>query len=187
MRCVCVAYLSERHFYLCITIKVKLRNGFSIFQNLYGRQLSGLSLLSWRKKLRKERKQKRRARGGREGKRRQDMVRKWCFRHAGLLLKGRSCGLWYLDIGAWEDSHPAMVFTFIPVLIDLFIDVNNISLLQRQLPVDGKPLPVSRCFKTHMGKTLQLLVQQDFTWSERGQSSRRWEAPSLEVRTPTVW
>lgn len=48
------AYLSEGHLYLCITIKVKLGDSFAVFQNLHWCQLFGLSLLSRRKKLRKE-------------------------------------------------------------------------------------------------------------------------------------
>lgn len=47
------AYLSEGHLYLGITVKVKLGDGFAIFQNLYWCQFFGLSLLSRRKKLRK--------------------------------------------------------------------------------------------------------------------------------------
>lgn len=77
-------------------------------------------------------------------------------------------GLWYLNIGAWEDSHPAVVFTFIPVLINLFVDVNNVSLLQRQLPVDQRSLPFSRCFRIRMEKTLQFLLQQDVYMESKG-------------------
>ena len=47
------AYLSEGHLYLGITIKIKLGDGFTIFQNLYWCQFFGLRLLSRRKKLRK--------------------------------------------------------------------------------------------------------------------------------------
>lgn len=49
-----VAYLSEGHFHLRITIEVKLGDGFAVFQNLHWCQLFGLSLLSRGKKLRKE-------------------------------------------------------------------------------------------------------------------------------------
>lgn len=47
------AYLSEGHLYLGINIKIKLGDGFAVFQNLYWCQFFGLSLLSRRKKLRK--------------------------------------------------------------------------------------------------------------------------------------
>ena len=42
----------------------------------------------------------------------------------------------YLDVGAREDAHPAVVLSFVPVLINLLINVNNVSLLQRKLPVN---------------------------------------------------
>lgn len=44
----------------------------------------------------------------------------------------------YLNVGAWEDAHPAVVLSFIPVLVDLLINVNNVSLLQRKLPVNRR-------------------------------------------------
>lgn len=49
-----VAYLSEGHLYLGITVKIKLGDGFAVFQNLYWCQFFGLSLLSRRKKLRND-------------------------------------------------------------------------------------------------------------------------------------
>lgn len=51
-------------------------------------------------------------------------------------LPSRNKELWYLDVGAREDAHPAVVLSFVPVLIDLLINVNNVSLLQRKLPVN---------------------------------------------------
>lgn len=47
-------------------------------------------------------------------------------------------GLRYLDVGAREDAHPAVVLAFVPVLVDLLINVNDVSLLQRKLPVNRR-------------------------------------------------
>lgn len=73
-----------------------------------------------------------------------------------MVLWARQALLWkereqsYLDVGAREDPHPAMVLSFIPVLVDLLVDVHNVPLLQGELPVNTGLEHVSRCFK--MGK-----------------------------------
>ena len=83
------AYLSEGHLYLGITIKIKLGDGFAVFQNLYWCQFFVLSLLSRRKKLRKGGRKKRgkgerkraeskEMRGKEETKHKLD---KWCSGH----------------------------------------------------------------------------------------------------------
>lgn len=43
----------------------------------------------------------------------------------------------YLYVWSWEDANSAMVFTFEPVLVNLLVNVNNISFLQRKLPVNN--------------------------------------------------
>lgn len=47
----------------------------------------------------------------------------------------------YLYVGSWEDANSAMVFTFIPVLVNLLVNVNNISFLQRKFPVNNTSTP----------------------------------------------
>lgn len=47
----------------------------------------------------------------------------------------------YLYIGSWEDANSAMVFTFIPILVNLLVNVNNISFLQRKFPVNNTSTP----------------------------------------------
>lgn len=70
--------------------------------------------------------------------------------------------LQYLDVGAWEDPHPAVMLSFVPVLINLLIDVNNVPFLQRKLPVDRESWHFSRCFKMWKMKTLHFLAKDDF-------------------------
>lgn len=60
-------------------------------------------------------------------------INTWPFGHDRLFPRKRGC---YLDVGAREDAHPAVVLAFVPVLVDLLINVNNVSLLQRKLPVN---------------------------------------------------
>lgn len=151
---------------MCITIKVELSNGFSVFQNLHWCQLLGLCLLSRRKKLRKGERQRRRKRAesrgrrGREETKHKVLVSKWWFGHDGALPRKEE--LQYLDVGAREDPHPAVMLSFVPVLINLLIDVNNVPLLQRKLPVDRGSWHFSRCFKMWKMKTLQFLAKGDF-------------------------
>lgn len=79
-------------------------------------------------------------------------------------------GLQYLNVGTREDSHSAVVLSFIPVLIDLLINVNNISLLQRKLPVDRGSEHFSRCFNTYYARLRYLILAKgDFKQSQRGQ------------------
>lgn len=47
----------------------------------------------------------------------------------------------YLYVGSWEDANSAMVFTFIPVLVNRLVNVNNISFLQRKFPVNNTSTP----------------------------------------------
>jgi len=47
----------------------------------------------------------------------------------------------YLDVRPREDANSAMVLAFIPVLVDLLVNVNNISFLQRKLPVNNTSTP----------------------------------------------
>jgi len=73
------------------------------------------------------------------------------------LLSGRK----KLDVGAREDPHPAVMLSFIPVLINLLVDVHNVPLLQRKLPVDRRSEHVSRCLKMCKMKTLHFLAKGD--------------------------
>lgn len=41
----------------------------------------------------------------------------------------------HLHIISWEDAQPAMVFPLQPVLVHFFMDIDNVTLLQSQLPV----------------------------------------------------
>lgn len=77
-------------------------------------------------------------------------------------------GLQYLDVGAWEDSHSAMVFAFVPVLINLLINVNNVSLLQRKLPVDRGSLHFSKCFSMYKIKTLEFVIRRRLQVESKG-------------------
>lgn len=47
----------------------------------------------------------------------------------------------YLYVWSWEDANSAMVFTFEPVLVNLLVNVNNISFLQRKFPVNNTSTP----------------------------------------------
>jgi hypothetical protein len=71
-----------------------------------------------------------------------------------------------------------MVFTFIPVLVNLSVDVNNVSLLQRQLPVDGRSLSFSRCFKMRVVKT------QDFYMESRESKFQKMGGSILGSESP---
>lgn len=56
--------------------------------------------------------------------------------------KENTCkGSSYLYVWSWEDANSAMVFTFEPVLVNLLINVNNISFLQRKFPVNNTSTP----------------------------------------------
>lgn len=47
----------------------------------------------------------------------------------------------YLYVWSWEDANSAVVFTFEPVLVNLLVNVNNISFLQRKFPVKNTSTP----------------------------------------------
>jgi len=86
-----------------------------------------------------EEKEKRRKRGDKSkggnkqtNKKHKFWVSEWCFGHDRALLCKEKEG-WYLDVGAREDPHPAVMLSFIPVLINLLVDVHNVPLLQRKL------------------------------------------------------
>lgn len=122
-----------------ITIKVELGNSFSIIQHLHWSQLLGLSLLGRRKELRKGERQKRQREGsegmrGREATRPRLLGHEWCFGRE-RAVPWEQEELQYLDVGAREDAHPAVVLAFVPVLINLLVDVNDVPLLQWKLPV----------------------------------------------------
>lgn len=54
----------------------------------------------------------------------------------------------YLYVWTWEDANSAMVFTFIPVLVNLLVNVNNISFLQRKFPVNNTSTPSELHWRT---------------------------------------
>ena len=83
-------------------------------------------------KKRQRRTDKSRRQGNEETKHKLD---KWCSGHVWVFPE-KETEPGYLDVGAGEDPHPAVMLSFVPVLIDLLINVNDVSLLQRKLPVD---------------------------------------------------
>lgn len=149
-----------------ITIKIKLGDGFTVFQNLYWCQFFGLSLLSRRKKLRKGEKEKKKRQRRTEKSRRQGneetkhKLDKWCSGHVWVFPE-KETEPGYLDVGAGEDPHPAVMLSFVPVLIDLLINVNDVSLLQRKLPVDRGSQHFRRCSNECKTEMLGVLAKED--------------------------
>lgn len=121
---------------------------------------------------------RRKRRGERKGETKQkSSVNTWCSGHKQALLY-KDEELQYLDVGAWEDPHPAVVLSFVPVLIDLLINVNDVSLLQRKLPVDRGPWNMSRCLNMCKIKALHFLAKgasSEVTNDRRGGSIFRSE------------
>lgn len=151
------AHLSEGHLYLRVTAEVELGNRFSALQNLHWRQLLGLRLLRRGEKLRQGKGARRRERGcERTGDRRSSSgsAGSWPAPPSGRELR-------YLDVGAREDAHPAVVLAFVPVLIDLLVDVNNVALLQGKLPVNRGSCTLAGVSARARGRRVVVLAKGD--------------------------
>lgn len=75
------------------------------------------------------------------------------------------------------------MLSFIPVLIDLLINVHDVSLLQRKLPVDRGSQHLIRCPNVCKIKMLLVLAKGDFEWGQRGQVTEE-AAPYVGATTP---
>lgn len=86
---------------------------------------------------------------------------KWCSAHVWAFPEKETEPA-YLDVGAGEDPHPAVMLSFVPILINLLINVNDVSLLQRKLPVDRGSRHFRRCSNESKTEMLSVLAKGDF-------------------------
>lgn len=157
------------------TIKIKLGDGFTIFRTCTGvsfwvepSQQEGKRKLrkGKRKKKRQRRTEKSRRQGNEETKHKLD---KWCSGHVWVFPeKEQSQKVPRCRCG--EDPHPAVMLSFVPVLIDLLINVSDVSLLQRKLPVDRGSQHFRRCSNECKTAMLGVLAKEDSEWGQRGAS-----------------
>lgn len=96
--------------------------------------------------------------GKEETKRKLD---KWCSGHV-CTFPEKETEPAYLDVGAGEDPHPSVMLSLVPILINLLINVNDVSLLQRKLPVDRGSRHFRRCSKECKTEMLSVLAKGNF-------------------------
>lgn len=163
------AYLSEGHLYLGITIKIKLGDGFTIFQNLYWCQFFGLSL-SRRKKLRKGEKEKKEAKENRKDRRQgneetKHKLDKWCSGHVWAFPeKETEPGVPRCRCG--EDPHSGRGCSPFRTSSDRFVYKCKRCLpLQRKLPVDRGSQHFRRC-RMSARLRVYVLAKEDSEWGQ---------------------